>query len=243
MKLPLELDEISGLAYYAKDTSVFAISDEKGWLYKIRMNGEKEIDRWKFTSKADFEDIVLLDSAFYILESNGIIFKVTFENDRIFSKEIPYPFESKDEYESLYYDDIRKKLIMVCKDCESDKKKSLTTVSFDPVTNEYSDSSSFTIDVKDIAKSLGEDKVRFKPSAAAINPADSLLYIISSVNKIIVVTDRDGHFKSAHPIDPSLFKQAEGLTFSPTGTMMISNEAGGVGVADILIYSNHKIHP
>src|SRR3954471_13716253 len=113
MKLPLELDEISGVAYYAKDTSVFAISDEKGWLYKIRLNGEKEIDRWKFTAKADFEDIVLLDSVFYILESNGVIFKVTFENDRIFSKEIPYPFESKDEYESLYYDDVRKKLIML----------------------------------------------------------------------------------------------------------------------------------
>lgn len=35
VKLPLELDEISGLAYYAPDKSIFAISDEKGKLFKI----------------------------------------------------------------------------------------------------------------------------------------------------------------------------------------------------------------
>ena len=36
--LPAELDEISGLAYHSEDTSVFAIDDEVGWLYKIYLN-------------------------------------------------------------------------------------------------------------------------------------------------------------------------------------------------------------
>ena len=33
--LPSVLNEISGLAYYAKDSSVFAINDEKGFLFKF----------------------------------------------------------------------------------------------------------------------------------------------------------------------------------------------------------------
>ena len=35
IKLPAGLAEISGIAYYPKDTAVFAIEDEAGTLYKI----------------------------------------------------------------------------------------------------------------------------------------------------------------------------------------------------------------
>src|SRR5690606_27518361 len=67
IKLPTELDEISGLAYYAKDTCVFANVDEAGLLYKIFLNHPKKIMKWKFAPASDYEDIVLLDSAFYVL--------------------------------------------------------------------------------------------------------------------------------------------------------------------------------
>ena len=76
IKLPLELDEISGVAYYPVDSSIFAINDEKGWLYKIK-NG-RQIQRWKFSQGADFEDVVLLDSIFYVLQSNGNIMRLSF---------------------------------------------------------------------------------------------------------------------------------------------------------------------
>jgi hypothetical protein len=75
-KLPLELDEISGVAFYAGDSSVFAINDEKGWLYKLKKG--QPIKRWKFSGGADFEDVVLLDSLFYVLQSNGNILRLSF---------------------------------------------------------------------------------------------------------------------------------------------------------------------
>jgi len=241
IKLPLELDEISGVAFYPKDTSVFAINDEKGWLYKMKLNNRNDIRRWKFSSGADFEDLVLLDSAFYVLQSNGNIIKITVENPGNFvTQEFPFAFGEGNEFEILYYDDVKRKMILICKDCESDKKKSLTTFSFDPQTGQFSDSS-FSIDVKQVATAMGEEKLKFKPSAAAINPADSLLYIVSSVNKLLVITDRNGNFKKAYPINPALFKQPEGISFTPKGSLIISNESAGVGVADILVFSNGKI--
>jgi hypothetical protein len=62
------------------------------------------------------------------------------------------------------------------------------------------------------------------------------LYIISSVNKLLVVADRKGGVKKVYPIDPGLFKQPEGISFTPSGSIIISNEAAGVGVANILIF-------
>jgi uncharacterized protein YjiK len=240
IKLPLELDEISGVAYYPVDSSIFAINDEKGWLYKIKKGGQ--IQRWKFSKGADFEDVVLLDSTFYVLQSNGNIMRLSFGSKNTVAVQQYYytqPGESKNEFEILYYDSTKKKLILICKDCETDKKKSLTTFSFDPDEGTYSDSS-FSINVTDIAASVGEKKLRFKPSAASINPKNGLLYIISAINKLLVVTDVNGKFKNAYKIDESIFKQPEGITFTPLGGMIVSNEAAGVGVADILYFSYNK---
>jgi uncharacterized protein YjiK len=239
-KLPLELDEISGLAYYAKDSSVFAINDEKGWIYKLKKG--RPIQRWKFSKGADFEDLVLKDSVFYVLQSNGDINRLTFADDGAVQVQL-FHFNAaepgQNEFEILYFDSSKNKLILICKDCESDKKRSLTTFTFDPATGAYSDSS-FSIDVKKIATAMGEEKLKFKPSAAAINPRDGLLYIVSAINEMIVTTDLNGNFKSAYRIDGGVFKQPEGIAFTPSGGMMISNEAADVGVADILYFPYHK---
>jgi hypothetical protein len=123
-KLPLELDEISGIAYHAKDSSIFAINDEKGWLYKLRKG--REIQRWNFSKGADFEDLVLLDSVFYVLQSNGNIIRLTFSSQNVVAVQQYYfdvQGDTKNEFEILYYDSTRQKLILICKDCESDKKK------------------------------------------------------------------------------------------------------------------------
>lgn len=240
MKLPSELDEISGIAYYPVDSSIFAINDEKGWLYKIKRGNE--IERWKFSKGADFEDVVLLDSTFYVLQSNGNIMRLSFGSQNAVAVEqyyLPVQGESKNEFESLYHDPGKKKLILICKDCDADKKKALTTFSFDPYTGTYSDSS-FSINVEEIAAAAGEKKLRFKPSAASINPKNGLLYIISAINKLLVVTDVNGNFKNAYKIDKGTFKQPEGITFTPSGGMIISNESANVGVADLLYFSYNK---
>ncbi|MGZ8558831.1 MAG: SdiA-regulated domain-containing protein, partial [Chitinophagaceae bacterium] len=197
-KLPLELDEISGVAYYPPDSSLFAINDEKGWLYKLKKGHQSQ--RWKFSNGADFEDVVLLDSIFYVLQSNGNIIRLSFSSQNVLAVQQYYfdtSGESKNEFEILYFDSTKQKMILICKDCESDKKKSLTTFSFDPYSGKY-DGSPFSINIDEIANSIGEKKLRFKPSAAAINPINGLLYIVSAINKMLVVTDVNGKLNSAY---------------------------------------------
>jgi hypothetical protein len=239
IKLPLELDEISGVAYYPVDSSIFAINDERGWLYKIYPARPTQIEKWKFFDGADFEDLVLLDSTFYVLESNGNIIAFRHSSsDSVIAKRNLFP-EQGNEFEILFYDPQIKKMVLICKDCESDKKKFLSVYTFDPYTGTYANHD-LKIDVQRISAVLKKKSIKFKPSAAAINPVTGDIYIVSAINKLLVITDREGSAKKVFNIDPGKFKQPEGITFTPWGNMIISNEAADIGVANIMIFKYHQ---
>ena len=235
LKLPPALDEISGIVYYPKDRSVLAINDEIGWLYKVFLRDSRHLTKWKYSKGADFEDLVLVDSTFYVLKSNGglIQFKVI-SPEQVETKEFPYPFEGKNEFEILYHDSLSKQLVLLCKDCEMDNKNSLTAVAFHLDSLKFSSTPPYIINVREIENLLEEKKFRFKPSAAAIHPVTKELFIVSSVNKVLVVADRRGRPKKVFKINPKLFKQPEGITFSPHGDMLVSNESADIGAANIM---------
>lgn len=240
-KLPKGLNEISGLAYYPKDSSVFAIIDEDGILFKIYLNGSGTIKKWKFDKKHDFEDIVMHDSAFYILISNGDIETLKFAGDSILTNKSNLANAGKktNEFETLYFDD-KLGFVLLCKDCEDDKKKTVTARGYSSADSLSYNPNLFAIEVKQIAQKIKEDKLHFKPSAAAINPKTNELYIISSVNKLLVIAERNGNIKEVYPLDAGIFKQPEGITFTPSGDLLISNEAGESGNANILIFKPKK---
>ena len=80
IKLPAELAEIP-VVYYPKDTAVFAIEDVDGVFYKIYLNKNNGIKKWRVDKKHDYEDVVLHNSIFYVLISNGDIESLQFTGD------------------------------------------------------------------------------------------------------------------------------------------------------------------
>lgn len=242
INLPTELNEISGISFYAKDTSLFAIIDEDGLLFKIYLNRNNSVEQWRFDKKRDFEDVVLHDSTFYVLVSNGDIEQLKFNGQDLTTTKAFFPNADKqaNEYESLYYDD-KKGFILICKQCDDDKKKAVSAYSYNPQTQAFTPSV-FYIDVLPVDEKLGEQKIHLKPSAAAINPATNELYIVCSVNKLLVVADRDGNFKNVFTLDEKIYKQPEGIAFTPKGDMIISNEYNQQGAATLLILKR-KLKP
>ena len=237
IKLPVGLDEISGIAYYPKDTSVFAIVDEDGMFFKIYIRNEPVIKSWHFDKKHDFEDLVFLDSTFYVLISNGDVETLKFKGDSVIRKIDKYENSDKkiNEFESLYYDDNSKQLVMICKNCDDDKKKEVTAWGYAPDSARYTPGI-FALDVRPIDKKFGDAKIHLKPSATAINPMTNELYILASVNKLLIITDRNGKVKQIHQLDPGIFNQPEGMAFTPKGDLLISNERGEKSNATLLIY-------
>ncbi len=245
-----ELSEISGISFYPRDSSVFAISDETGYLYKIHLNKKFLIEKWKFNEKHDFEDVIQLDSSFYVLESNGNIEKLNFApgndsksgRDTVFNRRTIFPANnaSKNEFESLYYDEGYKGIVMICKDCEADGFHVTTAWLYDPVADTYT-KSIFTIPLDIIAKQIGRDSIKFRPSAAAINPITKDVWVISSTDELIVVLDRSGNMKDVYTLNPVIFPKPEGITFTPSGVLMVSNEAvDKYGSASLLIFKPKK---
>ncbi|MEP7233634.1 MAG: hypothetical protein ABI691_25460 [Ginsengibacter sp.] len=238
------LSEISGISFYAKDSSVFAISDETGFLYKIYMKKGFRINEWTFDIKRDYEDVMLYDSAFYVLESNGNIEKLTFapNGDTVYNRRTVFPGNNKlkREFESLYYDEEYKGFVMICKDCEDDDSKSTTAWLYDPVADSYTPSI-FKIALGPVAEKLGLEQIKFRPSAATVNPITKDIWIVSSTNAVIVVIDHKGNMKDVFTLNTSIFNKPEGITFTPWGDLLVSNEAGDkYGSATLLIFKPKK---
>ncbi len=242
INLPKEMDEVSGIVFHAGDNSIYAICDDKGSLYRVSLSNPEKVSKWKFKKQQNYEDLVFRDNTFYILDSNGDILvfefdpnKIPSENDELDAKTYKFPYKGENEFETLYYDQRHKKLILICKGCEDDKKKTVSVFAFDYQTREYS-KNPFEINADSLASIIGKKDIRFKASAGSIHPITGELYIISSINKLIVVADKNGNAKEVHQLDPSLYKKPEGITFNSKGDMYISNESDNKGPANILIF-------
>ncbi len=240
IKLPEALDEISGIVYYPKDTSVFAIVDEEGMLYKIPIKNPEAVQEWRYDKRRDYEDIVLVDSTFYVLVSNGDIETIRFKGSSIFTEKSDYTTHSKkaNEFESMYYNNDIDGLVIVCKECEDDSKKTLSSFSYGIHDSLKAYQPYQVMDVNPIAEKLGLDKIKLKPSAVAINPVSEDLYILSSIEKVIVIASKKGRVKEVYKLDPSIYKQPEGMTFTPQGDLIISNEYAETGFAELLLMKN-----
>ena len=91
-----------------------------------------------------------------------------------------------------------------------------------------------------IFKKLGSNKDKIKPSAAAVNPITKELYVLCSVNKIIFTQTADGKIKDVIKLNPKIFKQPEGMAFTPDGDLIISNEVATDGYATLLLLKYKK---
>ena len=235
------LHEISGISFLNGNSSdIFAIEDEDGKLYSYTL-ADGKTSKLKFAKKGDYEDVTVLDNnSFVVLRSDGSLF--WFPASAIGKEKVDSVQEYKNilpegEYEGLTA--AEDKLFALCKNCPGDKGKkevSVYTIQLDSVAA-LNVSGSFKIDIS-MVQAKGE-REKFNPSGIAKHPLTKEWYIISSVNKVLVVLDEQWKVKEFYPLDPSLFNQPEGITFNNTGDLYISNE-GGTGTADILLFKYHQ---
>lgn len=233
------LKEISGITFLNGDyDTMYAIEDESGRLYSFTP-GSKKLSYSSFKGRGDFEDVTDLNgNTIAILESNGSILlmpapEIGQENmNRIqeYKKLLP-----EGEYEGLFA--AGNKLFVLCKNCSGDKgAKEVSVFVLEQVNGALlSHTNSFKVDISMVKTDGEKGKAEFHPSCLSMNPVTKEWYIISAVNKVLVILDEQWKLKEFYPLDPSLFKQPEGLTFNNKGDMYISNE-GARGSANILLF-------
>lgn len=233
------LHEISGIAYITSRT-MLAENDEQGRIFSIPLDmpNNQNYTSVRFGKKADYEDIVVVDSTAYLLISNGGIVEV---NNFAKGPEVPGEIigqiaGKKNEFESMYYDKSVNSLIVLCKTCHHENDEMRTAYRFDLTERKFSDSAFYSINLADIAAKLNDRNIKFHPSAAALHPILNKIYAISSIGKLMVITDNKGKVEEVMRMNDNAFNQPEGLTFAPNGDMYISNE-GGTGDATLLKFT------
>ncbi len=229
--LPKKLLEISGHHYF-DDGTIAAINDEKGELYFVDLARPEDIvQEYEFGKKNDYEDLVTIDSSYYILESNGDLHYIHRVNT---DSVVQYKFsrDVKVEFESLVHYPDKNALVLITKEHRF-PEESVLAFAFDLETKTYSDTPFFRIPLQEIYVKMKDLTGQFKPSAAAIHPSLNKLFIIASVGKVLVQCDLNGRSEKVYKLNPSRFQQPEGISFASNGDMYISNE-GLEGKATII---------
>jgi uncharacterized protein YjiK len=234
--MPESLFEISGIAFNrGKSDTVYAVQDEEGKLFRLAWDFKVQ-QHTKFGKKGDYEDVSILNGQAVILKSNGTLY--TFPLSEAVYEEPDAVIEikkwlPKGEYEGMYGDDKTGNLYVLCKNCDQDSKNIVSGFILNP-SDTTSTVTNFSLNVKEISAIHGKAERGFRPSGLAQNPVTNDWYIISAVNKLLVITDSNWKVKNAVPLSSNMFVQPEGIAFDQTGNLYISNEGDDLAEGNIL---------
>lgn len=240
--LPELLKEISGISL-VDDSIAFCVQDELGAVFQVNLDDESVSQVARFTDVGDFEDLQVVGSKVYVLRSDGAIFSVDYENynGTFEQKMVDIPCMNM---EGLFYNADTKQFLISCKEPSLGKrattKKQHTQ---DVAVNADSDREIYTFDLQNkpahllsmkideirafVKEHYGEtfslETARCNPSALAINPITKELYILSAMDKMIVVY-AGTTLKNVMLLPPEDFYKPEGIDFLSNGDMVISSE-------------------
>lgn len=238
--LPEALNEVSGISLYnGKSDTIYAVQDELGKLYQLEI-GTKNYKTFNFGKSGDYEGLSIAHDMVYILKSNGNIHQFSFqdkENLNIDSVKLFKNLVPKGEYESLYADPKQNRLVVVPKKLKDDDESNIVKVYNILIdsSNNLTAENVYPIDVSEIIKTLPNKKEKkIRPSAIAQHPISEDWYLLASVNKLLIICDKNWKVKEFYPLDPKLYRQPEGICFDQEATLYISNEGSDLNTSNLL---------
>ena len=235
MVLPEVLLEVSGICM-KNETDFYAVQDEIGQLYTINQKGKITEER-KFSGIGDYEDVVLAGRNIVILRSDGAL--LSFPDSGLPAQEIEKIklFENllpSGEYEGLAFDG--KHLYVLCKECGEEQKYIYGYVLSISEDCQIALTGNFKLDTDEILVRSTKKK-SFRPSAFAFKASTEEWFVVSSVNKVLVVADKEWKVKDIFQLDHDIFIQPEGIVFDNAGNLYISNEGDKTSPSNILKFS------
>ncbi len=234
--LPARLREISGLAL-TSDQRLLAVADEEAIVYEYDYDAGRLVKAFALgepTVRDDFEGIAVLKDTVWLMNSKGDLYSANEGDDGERVEYEKHKFEFKDdcELEGLAADEGRDTLILVCKDAKKKKDRLIFEWSTDAGRRKL------RLPEAEIAASLGTNRVH--PSGIEVDPETGNLLLVAARENAVFALSSDGDFLGViMKLDKDRHRQAEGITITDDGRLLIADEAGN-GSATLAIYPSYR---
>ncbi len=245
IELPEELTEISALTD-VDDRTVACLHDEAARLYFIDLHSGKVVREMAFGAPGDMEGLTRVGEEYFALRSDGLMFRMHVERNELavtdtFRLDLP-----NRNIEGLGWDEKRKLVLISPKDVPKGGKKQRDVRMihcYDPATKRLCDRPVLQLSIGSIIEEARRkdlkvpmkrtDNGRLVPdmklkfSSVAVDPVTDHYFLLSAVDRILLIVDRRGEVMALEQLDPKLFEKPEGITFLRNGDLLISNEGKG----------------
>jgi uncharacterized protein YjiK len=211
-RLPEELAEISGLAIRREE--IYAIGDEEGSIFVLDREKGHLLRRIDFGEDGDYEGIALVGDDIWVLESNGMLYRVTEAGG---TETYDTWLSGGNDAEGLAYDPTRNRLLVACKDDirgDGRPKENRYVFAFDLESRTLAEREIITM----------ERRGDFSPAGIAVH-ADGSLYLCSSVENWLARIDTEGRILAQRKLSKQKLPRAEGIAFDSDDRLYLSTEA------------------
>jgi uncharacterized protein YjiK len=237
-RLPGRLREISGLAVTADDR-IFAHDDERGVIYEIDAAEGRLVKAFALgdiTAADDFEGIAVVGDRFYLVSSSGRLYE-SFEGEdgeRMLFNTYGTGVGRRCEVEGLAFEPADRTLLLLCK-APRDPELGESVDVYRWSVDERAMASDSLIRISRAALTEGLSGSRFSPSGIERHPETGHYFIVAAREAAIAVVDAAGGVLSVEAFPEGAHRQAEGISFTSDGSLLIADE-GGAGRARLSRY-------
>lgn len=243
--LPAELMEVSGLTDVDERT-VACLQDEHATLYFLDVRDGRITGRHAFAGKGDMEGLTRVGDTYFALRSDGLVYRFRLTgglHNAVDSFRLRLPHGN---IEGLAYDERMGRVLVAPKDyAKGDKvdRDRRSVYAFDPVTGSLlsepalsfsmatligqAEAKGMRLPMRITPKGRQVSALKLRMSSIAVDPASDHYFILSAVDRVLLVLDRQGTFVDLMLLNADDLPKPEGITFMPNGDMLISTEGKG----------------
>ncbi len=244
--LPESLVEISALTDVDSNT-VACVQDEAATMYLISLKDGKVSPGYPFHGPGDMEGLTKVKGDYYALRSDGLVYQLRFKQEK--SLGIVDTFRLKvpnHNIEGLGYDERNDRVLVSPKDFIKGSKEARderVLYAFDPNDATHKVDTVLHLSINDLIaqaratgiavpeKKTGNDRVvpalKLRYSSVAVHPITDHYYLLSAVDRTLLVVDRSGKLIALEQLDAQLLPKPEGITFMANGDLVLSSEGKG----------------
>ncbi len=225
--MPAILKEVSGIAYLAPNRFA-CVQDEAGIVFIYNTATAKIEKQVPFAGSGDYEGIAIAGKTAYVISSNGKLYEIAnLERTSPEVKTYTTSLTVEQNVEGLSYDQKQNRLLVAIKGAEAGGSDYKGIYAFDLQSKKLNPEPVYKINLLDptfAELNTKKENAVMQPSEINVHPVTGDIYVTEATKPKLLILDGSGKIKTLLILSPSEFAQPEGLTFSPSGDLYISNE-------------------